>query len=942
MPDETMRRPPGELLVRSVLVFAAVSAAAILGMNLRIGEIPLVWPATGVLCGAVLGSDGMDRLGIILGAVLALLAVALWQGPSFVSIGWSFGSLVVALAAAFACERLAGTPVKLDRPRHAAIFIGVSVLTPGVAGIVAGTLHTLLFEDAGVRDAIVGLWRSHALALLTVTPATMAFRRSAFRPPIYWLDHLALALYILVAVVVATMLHVRIEPGIVLLFGPVLLGPLVWWASLRNHRERSAAALILTAVAAAIGAVGPQAGHADALELQLVLGAAAVTLLASAVSFGKPARSGANAPQLLLFYSAYVLCGGLGQGLALIPGVQITFWPPAGIFLATLLLAAPRTWPWWIASAGVAELTCNALWFHNSIPLALIYFASNALEALVAATLVRRLAAGSRLQTLHDVASFAFFGAGLPPLIGATVIAATDAAIGKNAFLDAWPLIWVGDASGLLVSTPLTLIAVHAWKNRQAIAPTRLVEGLGLAAALVTVAALAFSGYLPTPYATLPLLLWIALRFNVQGATAALALLVVTSSFFVVVAAPASDGKQALLALQFFFAISALSALVVAAISKEHRDALASVRAANAELEERVAIRTASLHASEAAATARADEIGAIYKAAPIGILLLDTDLRFVRVNEQMARINGISADAHIGQPIENVLPPATVEVLCGIRDRLLSGEETVECEIVSPASRPELSRHWLVRYHALRESERRISGFIGAVVDVTQDRQREEHIRILLGEVSHRAKNLLSVVLSIARQTALSSPPDFVARFQDRVDALAASLDLLVNNEWRGVDLEDLVRAQLSHFSELFGTRIFMSGPAMCLPVPAAQALGMALHELGTNASKYGSLSNQAGRIDIGWSIAGASAQPRRLRFTWQETGGPRVPSSRLRGFGSIVTGEMAEAGLGGRVEVTYAPSGLIWKLDCDATGCLEDGGRQNRPPPQVGIRFR
>jgi integral membrane sensor domain MASE1 len=178
---------------------------------------------------------------------------------------------------------------------------------------------------------------------------------------------------------------------------------------------------------------------------------------------------------LILFYAAYVLAGGFGQGLAIIPGVSITFWPPAGIFVATLLLTSRYSWPWWIAAGGLAELTCNAIWFHNAIPFALIYFSANALVALTAAWLITRFTGEPfRLESLEEVAAFVVLGAGIAPMVSATVIATTDALLGKHAFWTAWPLVWLGDGTGLLVSTPLTLVAVQTWRDRANIPLLRL------------------------------------------------------------------------------------------------------------------------------------------------------------------------------------------------------------------------------------------------------------------------------------------------------------------------------------------------------------------------------------------------------------------------------------------------------------------------------------
>jgi two-component sensor histidine kinase len=186
--------------------------------------------------------------------------------------------------------------------------------------------------------------------------------------------------------------------------------------------------------------------------------------------------------------------------------------------------------------------------------------------------------------------------------------------------------------------------------------------------------------------------------------------------------------------------------------------------------------------------------------------------------------------------------------------------------------------------------------------------------------EINHRAKNLLSVVDAIARQTATRNPEDFVERFSDRIQALSANQDLLVRHEWKGVDIEDLVRAQLAHFRDLFGTRIAIQGPKLRLNPASAQAIGLALHELGTNAGKYGALSTEAGRVDIGWGTNGDT-----LTMSWTERDGPRVSAPKQRGFGTIVMEMMAERSVGGQVNLSYAPAGVTWHLCCPSANALE-----------------
>src|SRR5258706_5477328 len=153
---------------------------------------------------------------------------------------------------------------------------------------------------------------------------------------------------------------------------------------------------------------------------------------------------------------------------------------------------------------------------------------------------------------------------------------------------------------------------------------------------------------------------------------------------------------------------------------------------------------------------------------------------------------------------------------------------------------------------------ERRAVSFGGTVQDITERKEREEKEHLLMREINHRAKNMLSVVDAIAHQTATKNPEDFFERFSERIQALSANQDLLVRNEWNGVEIEDLVCAQLALFADLIGSRIAVHGPRLRLKASSAQSIGLALHELATKAGTYGALSTDTGRVDIRWGIDG------------------------------------------------------------------------------------
>ncbi|MFN4141714.1 PAS domain-containing protein [Aestuariivirga sp.] len=217
----------------------------------------------------------------------------------------------------------------------------------------------------------------------------------------------------------------------------------------------------------------------------------------------------------------------------------------------------------------------------------------------------------------------------------------------------------------------------------------------------------------------------------------------------------------------------------------------------------------------------------------------------------------------------------------------------------------------------------------IGTIKDITDRKTAEEHAQMLMREVNHRSKNLLSVVQSIAHQMARTADPNiFAARFSERLSALASCQDLLVRAHWKGIDLETLVSAQLAHLQPLIGHRIHISGPALLVSSSAAQALGMAFHELATNAVKYGALSNEEGQVTVTWKEHGPG-HAREFSLEWRETAGPAVVRPRHTGLGSHILKRMMENSLNSKVTIDFAPAGLGWSLKAPAAGVLERGAQ-------------
>jgi two-component sensor histidine kinase len=194
--------------------------------------------------------------------------------------------------------------------------------------------------------------------------------------------------------------------------------------------------------------------------------------------------------------------------------------------------------------------------------------------------------------------------------------------------------------------------------------------------------------------------------------------------------------------------------------------------------------------------------------------------------------------------------------------------------------------------------------------------------------EISHRSKNLLMVIQSIARRTARTAGTmeEFENRFERRLQGLAASHDVLVRENWHGAPLADLVRQQLVPFVEIQSSRFEIAGPDIVITAEAAQAIGLAIHEFATNAIKYGALSDPAGKVSVSWMFEGEAGASGPLLLSWIEQGGPPVSPPSRRGFGHVVIGEMVERSLNGKVAVEFAAEGLKWRVSIPATNLVSE----------------
>ncbi len=223
-------------------------------------------------------------------------------------------------------------------------------------------------------------------------------------------------------------------------------------------------------------------------------------------------------------------------------------------------------------------------------------------------------------------------------------------------------------------------------------------------------------------------------------------------------------------------------------------------------------------------------------------------------------------------------------------------------------------------------------AGLIAAEVETLEANARSARLsqeldtmRINMDEVQHRVKNMVAIIQSISHQTMClaATKSAFDETFSARLAAFCRSLDFLVANNWHGVGIHELVRAQLATFGALDTAQISIEGPEITLTPEAAHTIGLALHELATNAVKYGSLTVSRGRVAVNWEIERAEA-PARFRMSWRESNGPVVIEPKRRGFGRRLIQKLAALALAGGATHEFLAKGVIWTLDIPASSAV------------------
>ena len=310
-------------------------------------------------------------------------------------------------------------------------------------------------------------------------------------------------------------------------------------------------------------------------------------------------------------------------------------------------------------------------------------------------------------------------------------------------------------------------------------------------------------------------------------------------------------------------------------------------------------------------AEVRMEEVEQIYSASPVAMGLVDTQMRYVRLNSKLAEINSVAIEHHIGRTIREVIP-AVAEHTERLVRKVLETEVPILGERVRGSTRfdPENRRVWESDWTPFY-SRGELAGVAFTVRDITDEVDVADNLRLIMGELEHRVKNMLSNVSSLVNRASreATTDQDVFDTLSSRIRGLSNTHSLLTSESWSSAALEDIIRPETV---DIYGQeRVTLSGPKIRVTSEATLALGMAIHELTTNAAKYGAFSVPDGHVSVNWSRIN-DVESDRLVINWVESGGPTVKEPKRSGFGSQLIASTITNSLSGEFEKRWEPSGL------------------------------
>ncbi len=305
----------------------------------------------------------------------------------------------------------------------------------------------------------------------------------------------------------------------------------------------------------------------------------------------------------------------------------------------------------------------------------------------------------------------------------------------------------------------------------------------------------------------------------------------------------------------------------------------------------------------------------------PAAYTLLDMDLRFTDINTAYLAIVGRSREDLIGKYIFDAFPEigSRLKTMQDVFEGAVAGQRrnvVREPFSIATSSGGMIELYWTLNVIPVFNSHGKQCGILQRVQDVTSEVKAERMRDIVLKELDHRVKNHLATISAIARRTASAATDteSFLGTFEQRIGAMARTHQLLVNGQWDGLTINDLVNSALQPYCDDGEQNVALSGPSITLTNAQAQSLGLALHELTTNAAKYGALGNMHhGRLDVTWD---ADAEERTVTLDWRESGLHDIVPPSSNGFGSIILDRILPAELNAQVTREFRPDGISCQI--------------------------
>jgi len=336
----------------------------------------------------------------------------------------------------------------------------------------------------------------------------------------------------------------------------------------------------------------------------------------------------------------------------------------------------------------------------------------------------------------------------------------------------------------------------------------------------------------------------------------------------------------------------------------------------------------------------RAEETNALHASTVLSsmdaIFSIDPDTIIKTWNGGAERLYGYSAAEAIGRSLRLICPDELNEEQSGLYAQTMAGRP-----VLLETVRRHKDGHLIpvgISGSPIFAADGRVMGVAAVHRDMTENREFKEHLGFTLRELSHRTKNLLAVVQGLARMMARRSGDieDFEVRFRGCIQALAYSHDLLVQHDWQGATLEELLRVQLAPFGGIDSQKIAVQGPEITLTPSAMQSLGLVVHELATNATKHGALSSPAGSVSIRWARDPTGG----AEVVWQEQDGPPVSQPTHKGFGQVVF-ERIGASLDGSITTEFHPEGFVCTITIAANNLFAAGRLSSAPGVRPQVRL-